>query len=1083
MFSKLAKFFIENSKLSLVLVIIILISWIWSYFVIPKQYNPTIIVPAFNVFVEANWLDNNETSKYITSKLENKIMEIDGIDEVYWLSWDNYSSVMVKFKVWEDLEDAKIKLNQKLSENMDLSPIWASNPVIKSINPEDLSQITFAIIYDWDSTDEWKNYIYLKQIASLISEEVKSIKNVSTIDIVWWFDNDLILEIDLDLLRTTNTDLLWVYKILKENNINMTVWNIDNISENIQVSLSSRANTLEDIKKIVVSNYDNKIVYLEDISDIRFWVKKIDKVSLYNWKEAVFLWFGKSFWSNGVFLTSDVLEKVNNLKNYLPKDIKIEVIQNEWETANNATNMLLVNLFQSILIVFFVLALYLWKKDAFNTAVSIPLTLWLVFLIAYILWENINRITLFALILVLWMLVDNSTVVVENISRHLKERVFTWKTKLEATLDWVSEVWVWVILSTISRLLAFWAMFAVGGMMWEYMWAIPKFAIIALLVSLLIAFTINPWLSYSWANDISELDKEKKESKNSKYDIRKYYLDFMKYFLSNNNSSKKRIKYFKFSFWIILLLIIVLPIYIWVFKARMLPKSNQNQVYLWVDSPRWWSIEKMQEVQKDIWLFFSNQNSEIPDELRIVESLNSTIWQAFMWDFANLFRGWLSRVWENQISIRINLTPIKDNSRLLSENYVIKIRPYLRDYLLTKYPDLQLRLLEDPPGPPVRATFLMKIKSDSPLESRSIFLNDLKKEVENISNKYSIVDIWDSISTTYRKVNIDIDNEKLTTSWLSSLQVSNTLAIALSWLDLNIVWLNESLNNTNLVLTVKSEQKNSIDFLKNITFTNQSWVKIYLSSISDINYSFVWNEINTDWREKTDYIFAEMWNNSLVYPVLKLFSILKSDDFLKDKYKVEKVSPYKIEFLWLSDWKKYVMEWWGEWELTIDTFRDLWIAMMVSLLAIYFLLVWQFSSFKIAWIIMITFLLSFYGIFPGFTVLYLIKNEYFSATSMIGIIALWWIVVWNAIILIDYLNVLKKNWLTLIDALLKAWYVRFAPIILTSLTTVFWAATIVWDPVWSWLAWSIIWWLLLSSILTLVVIPIFYYDSQKNIWK
>ena len=226
-----------------------------------------------------------------------------------------------------------------------------------------------------------------------------------------------------------------------------------------------------------------------------------------------------------------------------------------------------------------------------------------------------------------------------------------------------------------------------------------------------------------------------------------------------------------------------------------------------------------------------------------------------------------------------------------------------------------------------------------------------------------------------------------------------------------------------------------------------------------------------------------MGDNSLIYPVIKLFWILMDEEFLWWEYKVLSWSPYKIEYIWLKDYKKYVIEWWWEWELTMDTFRDLWIAMFLSLLAIYFLLVWQFSSFKIAWIIMITFLLSFYWVFPGFSILFLLNNEYFSATSMIWVIALWWIVVWNAIILIDYINVLKKNWLTIEDALLKAWYVRFAPIILTSLTTVFWAATIIWDPVWSWLAWTIIWWLLVSSILTLIIIPIFYYDSQKNDWN
>jgi multidrug efflux pump subunit AcrB len=349
--------------------------------------------------------------------------------------------------------------------------------------------------------------------------------------------------------------------------------------------------------------------------------------------------------------------------------------------------------------------------------------------------------------------------------------------------------------------------------------------------------------------------------------------------------------------------------------------------------------------------------------------------------------------------------------------------------------------------------------------------------------KEDIVDIWNSLSTTYKKLNVKLDKDSIYLAWLTSQQVAYSLAIAINSMDIDLIQNEYSLEATNLVLWVKNKQNESIDLLKNISFTNKDGQKIFLDSVADIEYSFVWDEINTDKREEVNYIYWEMGDNSLIYPVIKLFWILMDEEFLWWEYKVLSWSPYKIEYIWLKDYKKYVIEWWWEWELTMDTFRDLWIAMFLSLLAIYFLLVWQFSSFKIAWIIMITFLLSFYGVFPGFSILFLLNNEYFSATSMIWVIALWWIVVWNAIILIDYINVLKKNWLTIEDALLKAWYVRFAPIILTSLTTVFWAATIIWDPVWSWLAWTIIWWLLVSSILTLIIIPIFYYDSQKNDWN
>ena len=1090
MFANIARFFIENSKLTLVLVIITFISWIWSYFIIPKQYNPTIIVPAFSIIIPSNWLSSDEVSKYIVSPLENKIMELEWIDEVYWIAADNYASAMIKFKVWENSEDSKIKLQQKLNENIWLKPLWTWNPIVLSIDPETLPQITYAITYIWDDLSVDNKYIYLRNIANIVKEKLKTISNISTIDIVWWYKNNIIIDLDLNKIKSTNIDLTYIYNILKKSNINLSLGNIDNKSwDKILIWIESKDHNIENIKKIIISKLGNSVVYLEDIANIRKWIKKINKLSIYNNEEAVFIWIWKSIWYNSIFLTNDVLNKIEEIKKELPNNIELKVIQNEWNTAKNATNMLLINLAQSVLIVFIVLTLYLWKRDAFNTAISIPLTLWLVFLLALITWENINRITLFALILVLWMIVDNSTVVVENISRHLKERAISWKSKLEAVLEWTWEVWIWVVLSTLSRLFAFAAMFAVWWMMWEYMWPIPKFAIYALLISLIIAFTINPWFSFLWAKNIEEKDKLIVKNKSNKFDIRKYYLNLMKKFLNDDIKTAKRRKIFKLIFWISLIFILIWPIYSWIFKARMLPKSNQDQIYLWIDAPRWWNINKMNLVKDDVYKFFSNDNEIITKDLKLVNNVSLTVWEAFMWDFANLFRWWLSRVWENQLSARINLISnekykeVTWKDRLISEKYTINIRPIFREYILKKYPDLQIRLLEDPPGPPVRATFLAKIKTTASNENELNFIKKVESEIKNISIEKWIVDIWNSLSTTYKKLNIKLDKESVFRAWLNIEQVSNWLVIALNWIDINLIKNDDSLEPTNLILWIENKYNESIDLLNNIFFINNNWKKIFLDSISKIEYTFVWNEINSDKREETNYIYAEMWDNSLVYPVISLFWILMDKKFLGSDYKIITWNPYKIEYLWLKDWKKYLLEWWWEWELTMDTFKDLWIAMWLSLLIIYFLLVWQFASFKIAWIIMITFLLSFFWVFPWFSILYLFKNEYFSATSMIWIIALWWIVVWNAIILIDYINILRKNWLTIEDALLKAWYVRFAPIILTSLTTVFWAATIIWDPVWSWLAWSIIWWLLVSSILTLLIIPIFYYDSQKKYWN
>ncbi len=1091
-FAKIAEFFIKNWKITIVLIIVTLITGFWSYLILPKQYNPTIVVPAFQIVVPSMWLGALEISKIIVSPLENKIMELEWIDEVYWIAGDNYWWVMAKFHVGIDKEKAKIRLIQKIRENNDLKPLWISEPIIKTIDPDQLSQIIFSLSLEEnkDNLTKKEKYIYLRQVANIIKEKLKTIKNVTTLEIVGWYKKDLIVELNLWEIESKNVDIMQVYQVLQKNNLSLPSWNlIKKTGSRVFVETNWKIQNKEELNKLIIWNFNWNIVYLEDIAEIKLATKRLDKISnIYTnttgswWEVAVFLWVWKALWTNAVFVTNDVLEKLESIKRELPKNIKITVISNEWAKANQATNMLLMNLVQSVLIVFAVLALYLWAKNAFNTAISIPLTLWMVFLFALIAWEDINKITLFALILVLWMLVDNSTVVVENISRHLDERTKTWKTKLEAVLEWTQEVWTWVILSTLTRLLAFGSMFAVTGMMWEYMNPIPKFAIWALLISIAIAFTINPWISYISAKDIKKSDKNKeKKVKESPLKIRQKYLFFMNLFLNDNKKSNKRRKIFKITFWISLFIILIVPIYLGIFKARMLPKSNQNQIYLWIDSKRENTSTKTEEIEKYASEFLLKQDA--------VENLTSTIWQAYIWDFANLFRWWSSRTWENQISMRINLLSSEkyeekfNKNRYNSEKITIDLRPKLREFLLEKYPDIKIQLLEDPPGPPVKATFLIKLKGNSSEESKAQFTNQIETQVRKIAFEQNIVDIYNSNSSTYKKLKVNLDRESVIRAWLTMQQIQYTLGIIFHWKETNLIVNKDSFEPTNIIITTSKKEVDTVQKLKNISFTNKSWEKIPLSSLANIEYSFVAPEINSDNREETTYIYWEMWDNSLIYPVIKLFGILMWDDFLWNDYKVKSWNLYNINYTGLKDWKDYILEWWWEWQLTMDTFRDLWIAMALSLLTIYFVLVWQFKSFGIAGVIMITFLLGFFWVWPVFTFLYLFQNEYFSATSMIWVIALAWIVVWNAIILIDYINVLKKKWATLSQALLKAGYVRFTPIILTSLTTVFWAATIVWDPVWSGLAWAIIWWLSISSILTLIVIPIFYYESQKNIWK
>ena len=1080
MFSKFAEFFIKNAKLTSVIVIIVFLSGIISYIKLPKQYNPEIVAPAFNIFLKAPSLSSEDIQKYIISPLENKLMELEGMDEIYSTAGEWYASVLAKFDVGIDKEKAKIRINQKIGENIDLKPFWVSEPFVMSLDPDDLPQITFALYYTWNDLEEEKSLLYLRESANILKEKLKTVKNTSTLEVYGGIKKNIIIDINLDAIKTRNLNITDIYGLLKQKLNSSVAGNIYSKSgEKYGIFVDGTESDKVSLETMILTETPAWQILLGDIAEIRSWVKRITKSSSLADKQwlmpAVFLAIGKRKWTNAVFVVNDIIKELKKIEKELPQDIKIKVIQDEWETAKNATNMLLVNLFQSIFIVFIILSLSLGVKNALNTAVTIPITLFAVFLASIIIGENINRITLFALILVLGMLVDDSTVVVENINRNLEEREKKGKTKLEAILHAIREVELGVILSTLTRLLAFGAMFFVGGMMGEYMGPIPRFAIIASLISTTVALSINPWISYYTEG----IGKRKKEKKKKSLGLRKKYLKVLEFFIKWKKSAK-RIFYFKLTLWVSLFLVILGPIYGGIFKARMLPKSNQNQIYLWVDAPKWWDNNTMQNISKDISDFLLTEQT---GSLAIVDSISFSLGEAFPPDFANLFRGWLGRNGENQLSARINLIPKNTlKNRLTSEAYTIQIRPLLKKVILKKYPDIKFRLLEDPPWPPNQATFLIKVKSDASDEGKMTFFEKVEKVVRIQAPKQNVVDLENSIARANKKLKIIIDHNMLEKLGLSSEQVIQSLQIITYGAEINIIKETSSLEETNIILGSSEEFLNSIDLVKNFSFINTRGEKIYLDSFADIEYSFVENEIFSDNKEETLYLYAEMGDNSLVYPVIELFSLLRNKDFLGEEYKVARWSPYGITYTGLRDGKKYRIEFSWEWETTMDTFRDLGIAMMLSIGAIYLILVGQFTSFSIAWVIMMTFLLGFYGVFSGFSVLYLVQNEYFSATSMIGVIALAGIVVWNAIMMIEYINILKANKASIEDAVLSAAYTRAKPIILTSLTTIFWAMTIIGDPVWSGLARSIICGLLLSSVLTLLVVPIFYYNSQKKFW-
>lgn len=816
-------------------------------------------------------------------------------------------------------------------------------------------------------------------------------------------------------------------------------------------------------------------VYLRDVAKIVRGPSEPREFAFYSDKNgtypSAFLGVSKAKGSNAVTVVSNVVEAVREAEKTLPSDIKVDIVANEGETARHATNELMFHLFVSIAIVFGILVLFLGLKNAANAAFCIPMVLGIVFVVAFIAGLDINRITLFALILSLGILVDDSIVVVENNARHLAERGTDGRTKKQAILDSVREVGVSIVLSTVTRIMSFLGMFAVTGMMGDYMKPIPVFAAIALTASLFVAFSINPFMAH--ALDRGHGHHEEKEAP-----ILAHYAAFLRKFVGSGTTEKSRRRWLKPAFWISLALVVSLPVALDVFRARMLPKADKDQVYLWVDLPRDAKASESRKAAEFAADVILDRKNELPESLRIAESVSNASGERFLPDFANLFRGSQNRAMEHQSSLRVQ---ISENRGLSSEQYVIALRPILRDKMLAAYPDAKIRLLEDPPGPPTMATFHVKIKGEEGLSAVSLarFAEAVQSTVAGIATEKGIEDLENSFSSAFPKFRVKLDAQKMADRQVDTKAVEASLASAFSDVAVGTIETGgASPEAENVVVSVPRKFREDASAIGSATVRNRAGTMVRIDEIADIVPDYAGPEYHTEARSPTVHLYAEIGANSVVYPVLALYGEFEKPAFESKGFKKIGSGPYGIDFVGTEDGKKYRLEWGGEWELTMDTFKDMGLAMILSLLAIYFLVVGEFKSFRVGGIVMMTFLFSFFGIFPGFSLLNLIGGIYFTATAMIGAIALGGIVVGNAIIMLDYVTQLREGGASWEDAVVEGSKKRVVPVLLTSAAAVLGSIVIAADPVWSGLAWSIAFGLSASALLTLFLVPVFFYDLK-----
>ena len=1079
---KLADFFTKNTKLSLLLVLA-LFSWgLLSFLNIPRQYNPQITAPAFQIRVEFPGADRHETLEQVTRPLENVIANIPNVDDIFSTTLSGGVSIVnVNYFVGEDPDKAKVNLNDRIASNLNLAPLGIKAPSIRSIDPDDIPVATIAL------TSDTLGPIELRKFAFRIRERLGIVQGVSRIDIIGGRRRELSVIIDPARLNLRGTSLAEIETALRENNIYMHTGQIKGKERYIPLEARGTIHRGADLGALAVVTGDAGQIFLRDIARIEERVVEEDEYVRHLWREKekfkseedpILLGIARKKGVNITAVTDLLTLELEKLKQELiPNTIKARIVVNEGDTARIEINRLLQNLGTAILIVVAILIIFLDSRAALLVAISIPLTLACVFILGLLVGQTVNRITLFALILSLGLLVDNASVVVENIVRQLSEHKDNpggenseSLTRRLIIVRAVNEVGPGLVMSTITSVLAFIPMAFVTGMMGPYMGPIPFFVPAALTLSLFLSLSVTPWMA-------AALLKRKKQDKKRPAFVEKitnFFFSLNDRILGAYKLLLHRLLHDTFSRRMALLAVglalvisVILP-GVALVKFRMLPKADREQFFLYVDLPEGTSLIKTRDV-----------TLKIEKELlknKHIKMLQSYIGRPPILDFNGLFRGVEARFGSHLATIRVGLTDPEIRS-VKSEEIVLNLRQDISQRLKEISPEIPLRLkyVEDPPGPPVLSTLLVRVQGYDTGPQEKI-ARDLQKSIRKIEG---VVDIDISSVDRTNVLRLKINHKRASQSRVSAARIINNLSIAFAGKNIGVYHNPENLEQEYIALRLDKKFRKTPDILKKLRIFNDRGISLPLLDLVEIIQGPAEKPLLRENRVNTVYLYGDMENRSIIYAAIDLLFILSDYKLDDNKGVLKNFNLFGATYSAGAEGnnapgKEIKITLGGEWELTLEVFRDLGLAMGGAMFLVYFALVAQFHSFREPLVIMSTIPLSLIGVLPGFMLLGYTIGLYFNATSMIGVIALAGIAVNNSIILLEYLNSLRAEGGGLEDSLIQAGLTRFRPIMLTSITTILGSLTIIGDPVWAGLAYAIILGLGVSSLLTLLVFPVLY---------
>lgn len=1056
----LAKAFIQ-SKLTVLLIIATLALGFYSIYLTPSEEEPQINVPMADIFVQYMGANPTEIESRVAEPLEKMMTNIPGVEYVYSTSMPGMVMLTVQFYVNEDFERSLVKLYNEIMKNMDKMPQGVSMPLVKTRAIDDVPILSFSL---WSK--EYDDY-QLRRIASELSNEINKVKNVSEVKIIGGRKRKLNIKLDKDKMAGLHVDPLIVMMNIQKSNHQSISGKFNNNDKDYYVKTGNFLKDKSDLESLVIGVFNGSPVYLSSVAQITdgpedpenytgygLSLTNISKTEIKDGIEfpSVTLSVSKIKNSDAKVISKEVINKIEYLKGkVIPANVNVTVTRNYGNTASEKVDELLTHLLVAILAASFIVALFLGWRGGLVVLASVPITFSLTLFVYYMFDYTLNRITLFALVFVTGIVVDDSIIIVENMHRHFKMKK---QTRYQAALTSIDEVGNPTILSTFTVIAAILPMAFVSGLMGPYMAPMPIGASLSTFFSLLVALVITPYIAFKFL-------KTKDEHKNTekKYDIkdRPIYKFYEKTMTPLMTSAKRRwILIFSVVF---LLLASVTLVYFKLVTVKMLPFDNKNEIQVIIDMPEGTTLERTAAVTKEI----AGYLRTVPE----VVNYQTYVGTAAPINFNGLVRHYDLRRGSNVADIQINLLDKGDRSEQ-SHDIAKKIRPGIDK--IAKYFNANVKIAEVPPGPPVLSTLVAEVYG--PNYQAQI---DYAKKLKNIfENTNGVVDVdWhvEGDQTEYKFV---INKKKAAILGVTPEQIVGVMGISLNGKDVSLLYQPNEDDPLYINVRLKEDQRSDINNLKGIKVMSNTGNLIPISELVEIRNKIHDKSIFRKNQKRVVYVTGDVAGR-LESPIYAIQSI---DDKIQELNKSEGLNVEQFYTHQPETEENISVKWDGEWQITYEVFRDLGIAFGVVLIVIYMLIIGWFQSFKTPFIMMVAIPLSLIGIL----VAHLIFGAFFTATSMIGAIALAGIMVRNSILLIDFIELRLADSIPLKQAIIESGAVRTTPILLTAGAVIIGAFIIIFDPIFQGLALALIGGAIVSTALTLVMVPIIYYmaEHKKN---